>query len=166
MLGRYSVIWCQRVLMFLFLQEIKLVRLRLQTVTPLKSSSSALSSFLYASAANCFQFAHTSLVLGRARDGLSLNTELQVYFLWLSPLWGSFLLWWLWLFWAHFPFWFFQPEWWWAFNWNFSHWDVATLRTKPQKTGNFTLVTVFHTSEQLLLLDTFLATSIIFRFAF
>lgn len=130
MLGRYSVIWCQRVLMFLFLQEIKLVRLRLQTVTPLKSSSSDLSSFLYASAANCFQFAHTSLVLGRARDGLSLNTELQVYFLWLSPLWGSFLLWWLWLFWDHFPFCFFQPEWWWAFNWNFSHWNCGHPQDK------------------------------------
>jgi len=60
---------------FCFRQVIRLFRRRLHTVTPLKSSSSVLSSFLYALAANCFQCAHTSLVLGRSRD-LGLNTEL------------------------------------------------------------------------------------------
>lgn len=98
--------WC-----FCFCQVIRLFRCRLHTVTPLKSCSSDLSSFLDALPANCFQCAHTSLGLGRSRD-LGLNTELWVHFLWLSPLWGFFPLWWQLLFWAQFPFWFLQPGWW------------------------------------------------------
>lgn len=123
MLGSHYVTWCQRVVIFLFLQAIKLVKLSLKTVTHLKNSNSDLSSLSDALAANNFQFARTSLGFGRARDlgwAYTQNFELSSSGSLLSRA-LSFTLQQSRLSWAHFPSWFFQPEWWRAFKWNFSH---------------------------------------------